>query len=781
MGHNNVATVSAGSRTLKTLAQSTSRYLPRRFASADVFLRWSVPVLIVLFLVAVGAGTVVQVLDSRERAIEEASDQMTLLSHVAASELNVLARSVLPGATRTAANQFARSPLATRATSDGRGLLIADAAGQLVYTHNTSIGHVGADLVATLGTNQALTTFGERAGVMTINSPAGEKMLAIVFNLNEPFGQMAIVQPMTDVLRGWQAQTRLTITIFAMIGGVLALLGTAVHWQSLRARQVHRSYARAQHRVDAALARGRSGLFDWDLAQGRLFWSRSMYELLGLPPRDDLVSFGTFEALIHPDDGDLYSLADDLLRGKAKIIDRVLRVRHTDGSWLWLRARAEIVASEQEDRPHLIGICVDISEERRLAERTATADLRLRDAVENISEAFVLWDAENKLVLCNSKFQQLYHLPDSAIKPGTSYEDVISIGRPPVVRTQIKPEGRVEEGARTYEVQIEDGRWLHINERRTKDGGFVSVGTDFTSIKRHEEKLLESEKRLTATIVDLRKSRKTLEVQATQLAELAEKYAEQTVAAESANKAKSEFLANISHELRTPLNAIIGFSEIMVGGAFGPMGVPKYQEYCQDIRDSGEYLLNVINDILEMSRIEAGRFRMSVEDVDLDATVLSALRVMTVLAEEKGLALRAEAATGLTLRADRRALNHILLNLMSNAVKFTPAGGRITVRVRAVGDAINIYVEDTGIGIPKEALPKLGRPFEQVENQFTKSHQGSGLGLAIARSLVELQSGSMRIRSSVGVGTVVLVRLPIQEGDAEAAAQEEDMLRGAAS
>src|SRR5262249_50924036 len=195
----------------------------------------------------------------------------------------------------------------------------------------------------------------------------------------------------------------------------------------------------------------------------------------------------------------------------------------------------------------------------------------------------------------------------------------------------------------------------------------------------------DTERQHMATISDLRKSRQILELQTQQLAELADKYAEQKAEAEKANTAKSEFLANMSHELRTPLNAIIGFSEIMTSGAFGPLGSAKYEEYCRDIGDSGQYLLDVINDILEMSRIENGHHPLRLEEVDLDATVLEALRVITPLSEEKGLALRAEAATGLVARADRRAIKQILLNLVSNAVKFTPPGGRVAVRLRQVG------------------------------------------------------------------------------------------------
>jgi two-component system cell cycle sensor histidine kinase PleC len=632
----------------------------------------------------------------------------------------------------------------------------------------------GGMLVAALGPGQALTVFAERAGVMQLSPPGLRPMLGTVHSLKPPFGQVALLEPAAEALHDWRAATRLTVTLFATTGFVLALLGAAFHWQAARARQADDIFDRVQGRVDTALSRGRSGLFDWDLAAGRIFWSRSMFALVGLPPKDDLLSFGAFEAMIHPDDGDFYALADELVRGTSATIDRAFRVRHARGDWIWLRCRGEVVRGAAEAGPHLVGICVDMTEEKRLAQRTATADMRLSDAVETISEAFVLWDADNRLVLCNSKFQQFHRLPDGAVAPGTPYERVMAAGREPVVRTQVRPEGRPEEGARTYEVQLEDGRWLQINERRTKDGGFVSVGTDVTSLKRHEERLLESEKRLMASVADLRKSRQTLEQQTRQLAELADKYAEQKAEAEDANKAKSEFLANISHELRTPLNAIIGFSEIMTSGAFGALGSPKYAEYCRDIRDSGQYLLEVINDVLEMSRIESGHLPIHPEELDLDGSVLDALRVMAPLADDKGLALRAEAATGIMAYADRRALKQILLNLLSNAVKFTPAGGQVTVRIRPAERAVNLYVEDTGVGIPKEALAKLGRPFEQVENQFTKSHRGSGLGLAIARSLIEMHGGAMRIRSAVGVGTVVLVRLPTTAPADDAETPEED-------
>ncbi len=437
-------------------------------------------------------------------------------------------------------------------------------------------------------------------------------------------------------------------------------------------------------------------------------------------------------------------------------------MRHASGNWVWLRTRCELVRNAGEPHPHLIGIAVDITEQKRLAEESATAEMRLSDAIEAISEAFVVWDADNRLVLCNSKFQSLHGLSDEAVAPGTPYEDISAAGSKPIVRMQLSAEGRAVPGARTFEAQLEDGRWLQISERRTKDGGFVSVGTNITELKRHQEKLLDSEKRLKATVVDLRSSQQALERQTEQLAYLAERYAEQKDRAEEANQAKSAFLANMSHELRTPLNAIIGFSEMMESGIFGPLGDAKYLEYCRDISDSGRYLLDVINDILDMSKIEAGRISLEYETIELDSFLPDTMRMVATRANEKRLAIKAEIEPSIRLRADRRMIKQIMINLLSNAVKFTPDHGRITLRARMVNGHVNIAIEDSGIGIPKEALKNLGKPFEQVESQLTKRYGGSGLGLAIAKSLTELHGGAMRIRSTLGTGTIVLVRLPVE-------------------
>jgi two-component system cell cycle sensor histidine kinase PleC len=758
------ALASARPDSIKGLAQSIAKPAYRRLLIAESALRRAVPCLIIAFMITVGVGALVQVRDRYRQAVVNANADLEVLAEIIAERLN---RSALGSADRDSAQAAIEDVLPARAKLLGRHVILLDSAGSIVAeVPGPSLAVTRAlDALRRGPPPRSLTATTE--GVVEVAPPDGIPMLVAVHALDATLGgvavaqEIAVVQPRALALATWRSDTMLTVTLFATTGVVLLILGFAFHWQAMRAREADLIYDTVRSRIDTALNRGRCGLWDWDLARGRVFWSQSMFDILGLPPRNDLMTFGEVSALVHVDDIKLYELAAQLADATTTSIDREFRMRHARGDWVWLRARCELVQQPGEPGAHVIGIAVDITEHKTLAERTAAADVRLRDAIETISEAFVVWDSDNRLVLCNSKFQSLHGLPDTAVVPGTPYETVVQAGGKPVIRTHMTGETRLNENARVFEAQLEDERWLHISERRTKDGGFVSVGTDITTLKRHEEKLVESEKRLMATVADLRNSQQTLERQAQQLAYLAEKYGEQKRRAEEANQAKSEFLANMSHELRTPLNAIIGFSEIMESGMFGPLGAEKYLEYCHDIRESGNYLLDVINDILDMSKIEAGRTRLDLEEVELEHILNDSIRVLAGRAQDKDLILEVEIAGPIRLKADRRALKQVVLNLLSNAVKFTPDGGRVTIRGRAASDAVMIAIEDTGIGIPKEALANLGRPFEQVESQLTKSHQGSGLGLAIAKSLVELHGGNMRIRSTPGVGTVVLLRLPL--------------------
>ncbi|MGK2741374.1 PAS domain-containing sensor histidine kinase [Tepidicaulis sp. LMO-SS28] len=233
--------------------------------------------------------------------------------------------------------------------------------------------------------------------------------------------------------------------------------------------------------------------------------------------------------------------------------------------------------------------------------------------------------------------------------------------------------------------------------------------------------------------------------------------------AEAANRTKSQFLANMSHELRTPLNAIIGFSDIMRQELFGSVGHEKYKEYADLINDSGALLLELISDILDMSKIEAGKMQLRLKPASIRRLADSCLRIIGARAREKAqeLTLDIDAETERHIfMCDERAVKQILLNLLSNAVKFTPEGGRITLRVTKEGSRLAIDVADTGIGIPKDHLPRLTRPFEQVASESHVAHEGSGLGLALVKSLAELHGGRVMIDSEEGKGTTVRVTLP---------------------
>jgi two-component system, cell cycle sensor histidine kinase PleC len=769
MARAHAASACVQSDSIKGLAQSIAKPAYHRLLLAEPALRRAVPTLIIAFLITICLGAFVQVIDqsrqkraATKRDLAAVADLLTeRLDRIASAQQNRAAsferlQLLLPGLIPSWAIAAGRHVIVTGV--DQR--ILARLPIESVIGDSTSI----LDIVSAVVPPPAL---GQPTGVTDITLPNGSGALVVRHAVPSLPGQVIVIQEKLDSI--WRSDAALSVTLSATTGFVVLILGFAFHWQSTRAREGDLINDAVRGRIDTALNRGRCGLWDWDLSRGRIFWSQSMFTMLGLDNRSDLLTFGEVNALVKSDDIDLFEIADQLISSKINFIDHTFRMQHTDGHWIWLRVRCELSQGAADAGLHLIGIAVDITEQKSLAEKTVEADLRLRDAIETIPEAFVLWDASDRLVLCNSHFQRLHKLPDSAVIPGTSYETVIEVGRMPEVRTRLHEIANQAPGARTFEAQLDDGSWLHISERRTKDGGYVSVGTDITRIKEHEQKLVDNDLRLRATVIDLKRSQSELERQAIELADLAEKYSREKTRAEEANQTKSKFLANMSHELRTPLNAIIGFSEIMESGMFGSLGSEKYQEYCHDILTSGHYLLEVINDILDMSKIEAGRMKLDKEELDLAKTLAESLRVVSGRADDKNLDLDAEIDGPISIVADRRATKQIIVNLLSNAVKFTPEGGKVIVRSRKVDDSIVLLIADTGIGIAPQSLRRLGRPFEQVESQLTKTYHGSGLGLAIARSLTNLHGGSMRLRSKLGSGTVVRLSLPRNAADDAAA------------
>ena len=730
---------------------------PERGAWIETLLRLAVPVLVAIFLTTVIGVSILNALQNRQRAIEDAMGEMELIAVALATDLDAAGRATREGEPPSRLDKG----IPERAFLHGRSILVSDAAGRIISSAPQSISNT--TLADYLGNSEPLVSFAEKAGVVSITLASGVEALATVRNLQNPYGQVAVVHPIRGVLQDWRTDALRSGFLLLVTSAVLIFIACAYAWQAGRANEAGFTCTTMRERIDTALSRGRCGLWDWDIARGRIYWSTSMYELLGIAADTEFLSCGDVNALIHPQDGDLTCMAEQLAASETNCIDHAFRIRNGRGEYVWLRARAELVQRRPNEGPHLVGIAVDITDQKLLAEQSATADMRLRDAIETISEAFVLWDADNRLVMSNSKFQRLHNLPHEAVIAGTPYWELMSVGTPPQVQAQIALGERPQAGARTYEARLADGRWLQVNERRTKDGGYVSVGTDITALKRHEEQLLESERRLLATVADLKRSRQTLELQAAQLAELAERYLEQKGHAESANRAKSEFLANMSHELRTPLNHIIGFSEMMEQQTFGALGNPRYLDYCAHIRESGQTLLSLISDVLDMSRIEAGRMRLERKDVEIGEVVSTGVEALREKAQEKDIELTFVPFQRQSISADRNAVAKVLDSLLRNAIKFTPEGGRVTVRGRRVPGGVNIYVEDTGIGISRAELDRVAKPFEQSECSLENGMKGSGLGLAIARSLVELHGGSLRIRSTVGTGTIVRVRLPNEQ------------------
>ncbi len=752
------------SDSIKGLAQSIAKPAYHRLLIAEPTLRRAVPILIIAFLITICLGAFVQVLDQYRQKRGATKRELAALADVLVERIDDLTSIRMQRLNNIEHLQERLADLVPDwGMATGRHVIITGADHRILarLPIDASLGEAD-QLLDIISMAQLIAAPGRQGEVADMVLPNGRGALAVSRIIKSLPGQIVVIQEKYEPI--WGSDAALAVTLSATTGFVVLILGFAFHWQSTRAREGDLINDAVRGRIDTALNRGRCGLWDWDLSRGRIFWSQSMFTMLGLDSRSDLLTFGEVNALVKSDDIDLFAIAEQLIAGELDHIDQSFRMQHTDGHWIWLRVRCELSHGANSHGAndgglHLIGIAVDITEQKSLAEKTVEADLRLRDAIETIPEAFVLWDASDRLVLCNSHFQRLHKLPDSAVTPGTSYETVIEVGSMPEVRTRQLDTSQIP-GARTFEAQLENGSWLHISERRTKDGGYVSVGTDITRIKAHEQKLVENDLRLRATVNDLKRSQAELERQAIELADLAEKYAREKTRAEEANQTKSKFLANMSHELRTPLNAIIGFSEIMGSGMFGELGSDKYREYCHDILTSGQYLLEVINDILDMSKIEAGRMKLDMETLDLSKTLAESLRVVAGRAQDKDLAVDADISSAIHAVADRRATKQIMVNLLSNAVKFTPEGGRVVVRSHVLPDRIVFLIADTGIGIAPHSLARLGRPFEQVESQLTKTYHGSGLGLAIARSLTQLHGGTMKLRSKLGAGTVVRVSLP---------------------
>jgi two-component system cell cycle sensor histidine kinase PleC len=499
-------------------------------------------------------------------------------------------------------------------------------------------------------------------------------------------------------------------------------------------------------RILGLVMRGaKAGYWEWSHATNAIFFSDGAASLLslerqGLLTLDDLLARAPLEA-----HGRIREAFD-----KARTIGWIhltFPVSALQGRWIEMRGSLSTDPITGNDV--FGGIMLDVTDRKQAEDRVRAAERRLRFAIEGFTGPFALWDSRRRLLYWNRAFALDFGLQDT-LRAGLSHE-TMQIARSGAVLLE-----RVSaEDSRTTLIALRSGRWLKLVERSTPDGGLLTVGVDVTENVRNEEELKKQQAKVKRAALDLERSEG-------KASELTRKYSEEKEKAEHAAATKAAFLGNMSHELRTPLNAIVGFSEIMMNELAGPLGHPSYKEYSSDILASGQHLLDMINDILDMAKIEAGKMTITPQPIDPVDPVDAALRMIRRKAEEKDIDLVLDADLHLPdIDADHRAIRQMILNLVSNSIKFTDRGGKITVRVEQRGTKIQFSVTDTGIGIPAEDLPRLGQPFEQVAKTKDRNTDGTGLGLALAKSFAEMHGGRMTLASIYGEGTTVAFTLPI--------------------
>lgn len=422
----------------------------------------------------------------------------------------------------------------------------------------------------------------------------------------------------------------------------------------------------------------------------------------------------------------------------------------------------------------LLNAYADITDLARAREAALTAEARLRSAVEALDAAFVVLDAEDRLVLCNSRYLQFLGLTPDQAKPGMTFRQILRVAdggnvsglRDPDLREERieRRVARLRSGEGPFEVPLHDGRIMLASDRVMADGSIVGLRTDITQQKRQAEQLSRH-------VDELETSRSLLARQTQDLSRLAEEYAAARTQAEAANAAKTQFLAVMSHEMRTPLGGVMGMLELLASSRLDT----QQAGWVKAGRESADLLLAVIDDVLDVAKLEAGRIELESVDFAVDPLVEAVCGLLSTRARAAGvtLSISRDPALPRWLRGDPTRVRQVLLNLVGNAVKFTQ-GGRVSVGLglasRDGAERVRIEVADTGIGIPEHALSRIFDRFTQADLSTTRRFGGSGLGLSICRQLVALMGGEIGVTSTLGQGSRFWFEIPLSPGQAPAAA-----------
>jgi len=567
--------------------------------------------------------------------------------------------------------------------------------------------------------------------------------------------------PLTDgpVTRWWQ--TVLTPLQDAASGRSL-LIGTSI--EITDQKRVEEQLQRSREQLDLAIRGADMGLWDWDVAGGGVYYSPTWQGILG---EQEPLSGDIEEWLgrIHPEEAmpAREALAAHLAAPEGRF-HHEHRLRRRDGSWVWVSVKGT-ARRDGEGRPYrMAGVINSITRRKQAEAAREESERRFRTLLEGSLQGILIHHAYRPL-FANEAFARIY-----------GYDSVEAVMREENLLHHV-PEEERGKAVRQWELALSDPehRMVLQNRNLTRDGQLVWVEImgrpvdwmgvtamqftiiDITERRRFEEQLLESRDRLQRQAAELARLNRDLDAARRE----AEQHGE---AAQAANRAKSHFLATMSHELRTPLNAILGFAELISQEAFGPVSVPEYREYASDILTSGQHLLELINDILDLAKIEAGRLDLAPEYLHLDEVMESCLRLNRMRAREREIRMDLVVAPGAEqLFADERAVKQIVFNLLSNAIKFTPPGGSVVLRAeRNERGEVVIAVEDSGIGISEKDLQRVLRPFEQVDNSYNRGAGGTGLGLALVTSLSALHGGRLEMDSEPGVGTTIRVIFPAE-------------------